>query len=205
MYQIYEAREIAEESPEYQKILDDFRADVQEIAATEFNKPYGGMFPASDEFGETTILPKFLANGGASLVTFCQELDLTDALFNPSAGTSPAWIDILNGTLDEDVMIGIIGFVIDPCKVGTDSTTVDVTELRMEIGDKKFPRLNIEEIHGYEQPVLILEQGAMILPEKPYLLRGMIAPPGVSITSSAQRVVPIGVAEWKRTDLVIAE
>jgi len=69
----------------------------------------------------------------------------------------------------------------------------------MEIGSTSFPKLDIEEMHGYEQPALIFEKGYTIPEENHFLLKGFFEAEGY------QRVIPLGFTIFRRRDLFITE
>jgi len=129
---------------------------------------YGGQYPSASEFGKTTLLPKFLTGyAGAALTNYRQYF-----------GSVNAWNQIFNKTIDEDVIHGMMGFAFpDP--------TIRFTELRYEIGDIKYPRINIEEINCYNQPAVIFRQGIIAMEETPFLVKGYLTSTGY------QRVVPV--------------
>ena len=141
---------------------------------------YGGMFPGPKEFGITTALPKFFKGfAGTTLTTFRQNF------------TSTGWQDIFNMTVDEDIIIAGMGFAIT-------SPTINVTELRLEIDDMKFPRINIEELRAYRQPAIIFKQGWVAQEERPFLLRGYFEATGY------QRIIPVNafVLYKKKADVI---
>lgn len=142
----------------------------------------GGMFPKDNQFGITTCLPKFFTGFAATtLTTFRQNF------------TSTAWQNIFNMTLAEDIIIGMMGFAIT-------GSAVNVTELRSEIGDVKYPRINIEEIQAYDKPAVIFRQGIICPEEKSFLVKGYIEATGY------QRIVPVnGFVLYKKKDDVISE
>lgn len=143
---------------------------------------FGGMFPKDKQFGITSALPKFFGSTTTALTNFRQNL-----------GSANAWQSIFDLTVQEDVIIGMMGVAIT-------SPTINITELRAEISDKKYPRINIEEMQSYQQPAVIFKQGLIAEEEKAFKLRGYKTAAGY------QRVVPVGgFVLFKRKDLVITE
>jgi len=142
---------------------------------------YGGIYPGTKQFGITSALPKFFGSTTTHLPTFRQNF------------TATGWQDIFNLTVAEDIIIGGMGWAIT-------SPTINITELRAEISDVKYPRVNIEEMQAYDQPAVILKQGWYCQEEKAFLLRGYIEATG------HQRVVPVSsFTIYKKKDDVIKE
>ena len=90
-----------------------------------------------------------------------------------------------------DRIIAGMGFAIT-------SPTINVTELRLEIDDMKFPRINIEELRAYKQPAIIFKQGWVAQEERPFLLRGYFEATGY------QRIIPVNafVLYKKKADVI---
>lgn len=179
-YVITELNKLRKEYPNFAMGATDLQKKaIDRATAIWSGYTYGGMFPKDKQFGITTLLPRFLL--GAGTVTFRQNQ------------SSTGWQDIYNRTLDEDVIIAAQGWAIpDP--------SINITELRMEIGDTKYPRVNIEEMQSYSQPAVVFKQGFIVEEEKSLLLRGYVESAGY------QRVVPVnGFALYKKKELVISE
>lgn len=141
---------------------------------------FGDMFPKEGQFGITSILPDPFAG-----------IDSFDQTFTT---TTPFWTDIFNNTIPEDQIYGIGGLAFDAPLI--------FNEVRVEIADTKFPRLNIEEAHTFERPSLLLKQGYVALPEKSVVVRGKT---DGAQSSATQRVVPLGYMLFNRIDDVIIE
>jgi len=180
-YLVFERKE-ALKMPEFVESLNILRSNAIAQAEKDWH-PYtfGGMYPGKNQFGETTLLPKFFKGfAGTTLTTFRQNI------------TSTGWQNIFSMTVEEDIQLNILGFEFpDP--------SINVTELRTEIGDKKFPRINIEEIQSYEQPIIVFREGFVITQETSFLLRGFFEATGY------QRIVPIGFTLFKKLADVITE
>ena len=186
-YMICEYKKIRQEYPEYQKSIKMCHEAVREKAQSAWPglKISRSMYPIEGEIGETTILPKFLRNrAGSKLSSFRQNF--------ASTGWQYIFYDNAN-LMDEDICVGIPGF-------GILSPTLNFDEIRMEIGDKKYARIDLEEAQGYEQPAIIFKEGLVIPEEKSYIIKGKFAATGY------QRIVPIqGLCLYKKKDSVISE
>ena len=187
-YVVVEYNKIREEYPEFEKAITDCygaaRAKAQSIwPGCRVSR---SIYPKDGEFGETTVLAKFLRNRAGSRLgnTFRQNF--------ASTGWNDIWYD--NGNkMDEDIIVAIPG-------IAFLSPTLNVTEIRYEIGDKKYSRINLEEMQGIEQPAIIFKEGLVISEEKGYRLRGYFEATGY------QRIVPIkGLTVFKKKDDVIAD
>ena len=55
-----------------------------------------------------------------------------------------------NGNLYEDYKVGLVGLAFL-------DKAIKITEIKFQIGDRKYPRVNIEEAYAYENPAIIFE------------------------------------------------
>jgi hypothetical protein len=82
-----------------------------------------------------------------------------------------------------------------------------ITEIKMQIGDRKFGRINLEELRGYNKPAVILEEGFTIDEEESFELYGYVEGPipvaHDGFTGIYQRIVPIGFCCYKIIDKVL--
>jgi len=183
-YVVAEFGKVKKEFPEFEVASEQLKnqaiARAREIWS---GYEFGEMYPKEKQFGITTLLPKFLYGySGTVLTTYRQRFG------------SSGWQDIFNKTIAEDIIIGAMGFAIpDP--------SINISELRMEISDVKFPRINIEEMRCYDKPAIIFKQGWIAEEEKAFKLRGYIETAKVY-----QRVIPVaGFVLYKKKDDVISE
>jgi len=160
----------------------------------------------TDQFGRTTWLPQHMADEAGDVLdslhtntqwgrnTFRQYFTST----SPAAATIPGWKTILQGggvpigVTPEDVRFAWAGLAFP-------NKSLYITKIRFEIGDKRFPIVDIEELHNYNKPALLFEEGFIIPEESHFLLRGWFE------TSGYQRVVPLGFEMYRRRDTVITE
>jgi len=139
----------------------------------------GFMLPSSNEYGRTTILPSAFRGWGMAYAVV------------PVAGTNflPHWRQTLTGVantvlgnqtlimgersgdlIPEDIKIAWIGLAFP-------NKQQHITEVRWQIGDRKFGRINIEEMRGYNQPAIIFEDGYILDEEAGFHLYGYIEGP----------------------------
>lgn len=167
----------------YLQVLQQLAAQIQHATQKQWSGLiYGGFTPGAQEYGRTTILPQYFRGfAAAQLTTFRQ--NFTGA---------PAWRDIFNNVMPEDIRIAWAGLAFT-------SKSVEFSELRWQIGDTLYPRINIEEIQGYNKPAIIFEEGFIIPEETTFLLRGYLE------ANSYQRVVPLGFSLYRRKDFLVTE
>jgi len=138
-----------------------------------FGVPGPGLEVRSGEFGKTTILPALFQDmSGVRLTTWKQTLTATGHQLIMSGVQT-------GGVIPEDYKIGLAGlaFLDKPIRV---------SEIKMQISDKKLPRINIEEAFVYNQPALIFEEGYILDEESVFELYGYV------LTQGVQRIKLIG-------------
>ena len=166
---IVELDKIRQEYPEYQESIDSVYEQARKVADAKFKgKILGGMFPESGQYGITTALPKFFdwRAGTPRLTTFRQNYG------------SSGWNKIFTGVSDEGIVTGACGIMIpDP--------TINVNEIRLEIDNRKYPRINLEEMHGMKKPAVIFREGFVIPPKAQYEMYGRFEAAGY------QRIIPL--------------
>jgi len=133
-----------------------------------------GLYPEAGEIGKSTIMPQ-LFNGmsGAMLTSWNQNLT---ALGHQTLMTGAA----AGGTIYEDYKIGF-------CGLAFLDKSIRVTEIKMQISNKKLPRINIEEILGYNKPAIVFEDYWILDEETGFDLYGYVEALG------PQRIKLIGV------------
>lgn len=106
------------------------------------------------EFGETTIIPSLFSG----LMAAYQPFVTWEQWFNAVGSRIIMTGANTGGTIYEDYKIGICGLVFL-------DKAIRISEIKMQISDKKLPRINIEEVLAYNKPAICLEEG-YILDEK---------------------------------------
>lgn len=120
-----------------------------------------GINPKAGEFGIGTVMPQLFSNmSGNRLVTWSQELTaLGHQTIMTGAGAA--------ATIAEDYKVGLVGLAFL-------DKTLRVTEIKMQISDKKLPRINIEEAMVYNKPTIILEDYFILDEETAFDLYGYV-------------------------------
>ena len=171
---ICEYEEVKKQFPEFREILESTRRALINKAVSDWAPlKYGGLTPKAGEFGESTIIPSLFKDiTGTTLVTWDQWFNATGAQTILS-GAAPG------NTIYEDYKVGWVGIAfLDP--------VVRVSEIRWQIGDKKYPRVNIEECFAYEFPCIVFEEGYILDEETSFELIAYV------LTQGPQRVKLIG-------------
>jgi len=206
-YVMMETSKIKRYSPEFQHTLRELEARLLEnTKAVWAGLSYGGLTPREKQFGRTTFLPQHFADQNGDVLdsahvpatwgrnSFRQLY--TNLL--PTAVALPNWKTILQGggtpigVTPEDIRMAWAGL-----SFGTKSQ--HVTKIRFEIGDTRYPIMDVEEVKAYEKPSLIFEEGFEIPEETSYTLRGWFE------ASGHQRIVPLGFIYHRRKDSVLTE
>jgi hypothetical protein len=153
------------------------------------------------EFGRTTILPgAFIDHLGVAMATWRQAFTAAFLAANPTQFTLMAGAGAGN-TIPESIKIAIMGFAFP-------NKNQHITEIKMQIGDRKYGRINLEEMGIMNKPALILEEGIVLDEKEGFDLYahfegpipsqiGMAFDPVLGFlhdqwTTLYQRVVPIG-------------
>jgi len=173
-YVLCEYSKIKEYFPEFKDTMDALEASLRSKAEADWAPlRYGGIYPQSNQFGKTTILPGlFVGMGSVQLVSWNQWLTATGhQTIMQGRGTG--------ATIPEDYMVGLAGLAF--------LDTIRVSEIKMQISDKKLPRMNIEEAMAYEKPAIIFENGYVLDEETGFDLYGYV------LSRGPQRIKLIGV------------
>jgi len=136
------------------------------------------------EFGETTILPA-LFNGmaGTRLVSWNQWLSSTGAqtiMYGADTGHR----------IFEDYKIGVMGLAFL-------DKAIRISEIKMQVSDRKLPRMNIEEAMAYNKPAIIWEDGFILDEETGFDLYAYV------LSRGYQRIKLIGLQLNRLKDKVL--
>ncbi len=182
---------VKETFPEFRDALGDLQQAV--IKRAEQIWPgftFGGLTPRQKEFGLTTILPREIFGKGTQ--TWLQNF-----------AAPGSWTNIFSYSVPVDEIHGFGGFAFT-------EPTLSFSQLRWEIGDRKFPIVNVEEsrsfvnVAGGFAVVVKSDRGKeMIADERTAVLVKGFQERGTS--GIRQRIVPIGLMAFRRVDIVITE
>jgi len=144
-YVIVEYNELKQTFPKFQSLLKAARDDLIANAEDAW-KPlkFGGMTPKSGQFGESTIMPELFQDiSGNTMDTWHQ-------WFNATGHQTIMRGAAAGGRIYEDYKVALVGLAFL-------DKAIRVSEIRMQVSDRKLPRVNIEEAMAYEKPAVIFE------------------------------------------------
>ncbi|MHC1596692.1 MAG: hypothetical protein ACXQT3_00080 [Methermicoccaceae archaeon] len=194
-YDILERKELPY-YPDFQAAYADLLdAAVKKAGEKWTEQTYGGLMPpaGTEAYGEAPIPPFIFADENDDVLDVnhvpttwgVNEFRIYYSTASPTTGDVPGWRTILQGggtpigQMPEDYITGLLGFCIpDP--------TLRFSMLKLDIGDSKYPKLDIEEMASYDEPTILLKKGAVIMDEVAFTLKGFLESTGY------QRVIPVG-------------
>jgi hypothetical protein len=167
---------------------------------------FGFLSPKSGEqFGRTSILPALFRDwydGTVKTFAASRVLDTTSLGGSPVGTwrqliTTPGHMILLHGrgsghTIPEDFYIAWIGLAFP-------NKQQQISELKWQIGDRKFGRLNIEEMRSYNKPAIIFEEGLIIEEKQAVEIYGYVE------HADYQRMIPLGAAYYRTKDKVLSD
>lgn len=167
---------VKEEFPEFGNTLAKLEADLTALASADWGPlTYGGTKPKSGQFGKSTIMPELFYGFGQVAPTLT-----TWNSYATATGNRALQGGANGGNIYEDYKVGLAGFAfLDKVQ--------RITEIKLQIGDRKFPRINLEEAFVYDKPAVIFETGIMLDEETEYDLHGYVESIG------DYKLMPIGI------------
>ncbi|GAH28998.1 unnamed protein product, partial [marine sediment metagenome] len=172
-YVICEYETVKQRFPKFQAVMTTLRNQLIAKAEKDWNMPFAGRRKISEaaargirletpgpgldvdvdrgEFGETTILPA-LFNG---VMAAYQPLTTWHQWFNTTGSQIIIQGAASAGRIYEDYKVGLAGLVFL-------DKAIRISEIKMQISDKKLPRVNIEEVLAYNKPAIVFEEGYIL-------------------------------------------
>jgi hypothetical protein len=187
-YVFCEWASVQKEFPKFQRVF----ADLESRLITKCNLDWSpktfnaalALAPGVNNYGRTTILPAlFKGNAGSQLVHWRQYLGSTGhqtLLTGASSGN----------TLPEDFKVGWVGLAFP-------NKQMNISEIKFQIGDRKYGRIDLEELRLYDKPAIVFEEGFIIDEETSFELYGYVE------NADYQRIVPLGFCCFKVIDKVL--
>lgn len=165
---------VKENFPEFQAVMKKLHDDLIAKATADWSPlKYGGIAPAAGQFGKSTIMPELFNDiTGTRMTTWNQWFNATGSQTIMTGAAS-------GGTIYEDYKVGF-------CGLAFLDKAIRVSEIKLQIGDRKLPRINIEEAFAYNKPAIIFEQGYILDEETGFDLYGYV------LTQGPQRIKLIG-------------
>ena len=150
-YVLCEYDKVRETFPQFDAVMRKLEVDLLAKAMKDWTDDYGGMYPTSGQFGKTTIIPSLFRNiSNVTLKTWNQWLNAT--------GHQTIMSGANGGLIYEDYKVGI-------CGLAFLDKAIRISEIKMQVSNKKLPRINIEEAFVYNKPAIVFEE-SFILDEK---------------------------------------
>lgn len=175
-YVICEYEKVKEYFPEFATSMANLKSGLIANCTADWSPmTFGGMNPMSGQFGMSTIMPQ-LFNG---LQTAYQPLTTWYQWLNATGQQTIITGSASGGTIYEDYKIGLAGLVLL-------SKAIRITEIKMQIGDRKIPRMNIEEAFAYNKPAIVFEQPFIVDEEEGFDLYAYVQ------TQGPQRIKLLG-------------
>jgi len=181
----------------------------------------GYLTPAKGQYGRTSILPALFDPNIATYGGAAFGAAATGTFATPPAYWRQAFKDvghqvILQGnrtgeTMPEDWKVGWLGLAFP-------NKNQHITEIRFQIGDRKYGRINLEEMRIYNKPAIIFEEPFILDEETSFHLYGYFEGPipespfsptleieGEDEYVAYQRIIPLGEANYKMIDKALGQ
>jgi len=154
-YVICEYEKVKDYFPEFKATMETLATQLRAKCAADWSpKTFGGLAPSAGQFGETTILPALFRD---------------DVMTAANAGNMTTWEQWLPTLGHRTIMTGsgTGGIILEDYKIGLAGIAfldkaIRVSEIKMQISDKKLPRINIEEALAYNKPAIVFENGYVL-------------------------------------------
>lgn len=180
-YVICEYEKVKQNFPEFKATMEALSTTLKAQCVADWSpKTFGGLAPTAGQFGETTILPALFRDD-----------TMTNAV--PPAGNMTTWEQWLTTTGHRNIMSGsgTGGIMLRDYKVGIAGLVfldkaIRISEIKMQISDRKLPRINIEEALAYNKPAIVFEKGFILDEETGFDLYAYVT------TQGPQRIKLLG-------------
>lgn len=214
---------ISREYPDYQRAFADLEAKVIDLCNKNWGpKTFGGLVPNSEQYGRTSILPALFdpnpnTYGGAQFgaATGAAGYSTPPAYWRQAFAQTGHQILIQGArsgeVIPEDFNIAWMGLAFP-------NKNQHITEIRWQTSDRKYGRINIEEMRAYNKPAIIFEEGFLIKEEQAFELYGYFEGPipsspfspvlevnNVDSYVAYQRIVPLGAAYYRIVDKCLGQ
>jgi len=181
-YILCEYEDVKKEFPEFRTVMRELKEELLSRAQADWGIPRE-KFTLKEGY-LTSIIPSLFADiNGNRMATWDQWFNVTGHQLIMS-GVGPG------RTIPEDYKVGLVGLAFL-------DKTIRISEIKMQISDKKLPRINIEEAFAYNQPAIIFEEGYILDEERSFELYAYI------LTQGPQRIKLIGLQANRVKDKVL--
>lgn len=163
-------------------------------------------------YGRTTILPALFEDHAGNPLSIAGSA----ASSNPIGTWRQLFTAVSLTTTDTVLLQGVGGgetipedFKIAWAGLAFPNKNQHITEIKYQIGDRKYGRINIEEMQCYNKPAIIFEEGYILDEEESFHLYGYVEGPlplfHDAWTGIYQRIVPLGAAYFKIVSKVLGQ
>ena len=217
-YVICEWDSVAKEYPNFQQAFANLEAKMLNKCTTEWApKTCGYLTPKAGQFGRTTIPPALFSDWWDGTVkAAAASVPLNSAQAGGIFGGCPVgtWRQLItasgsmvllhgSGTGDvipEDFKVAWMGLAFP-------NEQQHVTEIKFQIGDRKYGRINVECMRAYNKPALVFEEGFVLDEEQSFELYGYVEGPIPThhdgYEGLHQRIVMLGATYYKVVDKML--
>ena len=202
-YIFCELDSIEKQVPEYQQVFAQLENDMILKCNSDWHRSFGFLTPDSGQYGRTTILPALFDGFDAAQMAHWRQTITSTGHQTLITGTRTG------NAIPEDFKIAWIGLAFP-------NKTQHITEIKYQISDRKYGRIDLEEMmYGYECPAIIFEEGYVIDEETYFEMWGFIDlgysglqpenGPGGRDSYIYQNVVMLGSCYYKQIDRVLGD
>ena len=209
---------VQKDDPRFQAVFANLESAMINKCNTEWApRTMGYLTPAAGQYGRTSILPELFdpnpntyggaAFGGAAAAGYSRPPAYWRQAFSETGHQTLIQGNRTGETMPEDWKVGWLGLAFP-------NKNQHITEIRMQIGDRKYGRINLEEMRIYNKPAIIFEEPFIIDEETSFHLYGYfdgaipVSPfsPTLEVDSvdptyvEYQRIVMLGEANYKMVD-----
>lgn len=195
---------IQKDYPNFQNAFKELEAKLINQCNLDWSpKTFGALALNGDQYGRTTIMPELFNDHNGSTMDSTRAITAGGATFRQlftTAGDQTLMTGKRSGnTIPKDIKIALMGFAFP-------NQQQHITEIKMQIGDRKYCRIDLEEMHQFAQPAIIFEEGYEVNEEESFELYGYVEGPIPTALGGYvglwQRIVPIGATYFKYYDRV---
>jgi len=178
---------VQKDDPQFQAVFASLESQMINKCNTEWApRTFGYLTPAAGQYGRTTILPGLFdpnpnTYGGAAFGATVGAGAAPNNYPVPPAYWRQAFHDenlhqtLIQGngtgeTIPEDFKVGWLGLAFP-------NKNQHISEIRFQIGDRKYGRINLEEMRIYNKPALIFEEPFILDEETSFHLYGYFEGP----------------------------
>jgi len=208
-YVLCEWCSIQEAFPQFEEAVRKLDQKVLAKCSSEWApKTPGYIKTSSGQYGRTTILPALFDDHASLPMNATRSLLVGGATWRQlftAAGHQQLLAGVgASNTIPEDIKIALMGFAFP-------NKEQHITEIKMQLGDQKLGRFNLEQMLLYKKPALVFADGYILDEEQGFELYGNVKGPipihnnNDAYAGLWQYIIPIGAAYYKTVDRVLGQ